>query len=417
MDFHPQLPLVAAVDTTGDAHIADLASGRSWSWAAEARTPNEIRFRPHTNQVLICSPDHGIRFHDIQSGRVITTMPQTNRMGVVWSADGRWLSGHSEDGRVFIWDFNRGGVLDSVFAAHHDFISYSSFDPQGELLLTQSWDGTMALWSLDSHSLLLRWGGGDVQASFSADGRHLGPCLTGRTAHLMEVERAPEYRVLPANAGPLDCNGAFSPDGRWVVVPGANGLECWEVQGWKCIWVEPVDGPRFITFRPDGSRLLVSSKTGLHEWPWVLKSENGPPLLGPARQLSPLCATRTEYSQDGNVLVGSQVGGLCVVSTRSSESTLLPMAMCNFASVAPDGKWAAASPWAGRDSDVRVWQLPSGREALRLDKTQAAVQFTRDGRWLVLVAEERHRVPCGGHVATCFAALSGTRPAPFGAIA
>jgi serine/threonine protein kinase/WD40 repeat protein len=388
MDFHPQLPLVGAVDQVGDAHVCDVESGRNWSWASGARTPNAVRFRPHANQLVIWSPDHGIRFHEVESGRVVATMPQTNRVGLVWSADGKWLVGHSEDGQVLMWDFSRGGVLDSAFEAHHSFISRASLDPQAEILLTQSWDSTLALWSLASRSLLLRWASGEGQPCICLDGRRLGPSFTGRIAQLLEIERAPECRILRATAGPSDCNGTFSPDGGWVVVPGAGRIECWEVGGCKRAWVEPVDGPRFIAFHPDGSRLAVSGHAGLSEWPWDLGTGNGPPRLGAAHQLATRLGSRIEFSRDGSVLVSSQANGLLVLPSRGSDPAMLPMPMCNFASVSPDGKWAAASPWAGPMSDVRVWELPDGQEAFRLDKTLAAVQFTRDGRWLVLLTDE-----------------------------
>jgi serine/threonine protein kinase/WD40 repeat protein len=387
-DFHPQLPLAASIDGRGQACFADLASGRTWSWSADARLPNALGFRPHTNHVAISSVDRGIRLHEIDSGEVVATIWKTNRVWLLWSANGRWLIGHDEEGRVFLWDFSRGGVQDAVFDAHHQLISHSSFDPEGEFLLTQSWDGTTALWSLASRDLLLRWGGGDVPASFSADGRRLGPCFTGGTARLLEVERAPEHRVLPANPGPVDCNGAFSPDGRWVVVPGADGLECWDLERWTCAWVLPVDEPHCIIFCPDGGRLVVSSKAGLHAWPWILRLTNDPPQLGSVQQLTSFRGNRIEYSLDGSVLVSAQADGLRVLSSRSAEPILLPMEMCSHTSVSPDGIWAVATPWTGGDSTLRIWELSSSHEVLRLEKTQGTLQFSPDGRWLVLATAD-----------------------------
>jgi serine/threonine protein kinase len=65
------------------------------------------------------------------------------------------------------------------------------FDPQGEFLLSQSWDGTTALWSLPLRSLILKCPSYKFPLAFSADGRWLGPCVVGATIRLLEVERAP----------------------------------------------------------------------------------------------------------------------------------------------------------------------------------------------------------------------------------
>ena len=145
---------------------------------------------------------------------------------------------------------------------------------------------------------------------------------------------------------------------------------------------------RYLTFPPGGNRLVVSGRTSVQEYPWDLEATNGPPRLGPGRQLIPRRGGPVEYSRDGRSYVACQLEGLLVKSSLNPEPVLLPMSMCNWASVSPDGKWAAASPWAGRDSDVRVWELPSGREVLRLTNTLATVQFTRDGSCLVLLTRE-----------------------------
>jgi eukaryotic-like serine/threonine-protein kinase len=392
-DFHPQLPLVAAVNALGQVHVFDLESGRKWSWPAGIPMPNSLCFRPDANELVLSDPDQGIRFHDTQSGRLRTTIPQAGLVSAGCSADGRWLYAYGSSGQVWLWDLSRGGILDFVFEAHHDLIWNACLDPQGDLLVTQSWDGSTALWSLGSHSLVLRWPAMESPVFFSADGLRLGSCVTGRTGRILEVARAPECRVLPGSTTPSDCNGAFTPDGRWVVVPSPNGLECWDVRKPLRVWLQPAEKPRCVAFQPDGRKMIVLDATGAREWSWVADAETGLPRLEAPRSLpvSPPFS-HAEYSSDGGVLVVCQLQGLCVLRDQSAEPALLPMPDCNFAAVSPDGRWAAACPWAGFDSDVRVWELSTRREVLRLAKSQAALQFTRDGRCLVL--QTRDFVEC-----------------------
>ena len=64
------------------------------------------------------------------------------------------------------------------------------------------------------------------------------------------------------------------------------------------------------------------------------------------------------------------------------------MPLCNYATVSPDGRWVAASSWGG--PDVKVWELPGGREALHLTNGMAALSFTADGHGLIISASDRN---------------------------
>jgi hypothetical protein len=328
-----------------------------------------------------------IQVYDTESGAPVATLIHTNDLHRLdWSPDGRWLAAPSDDGGVYVWDLSRTSSAPARVLAGHDRCAFSvCFDRQGELLLSQSWDQTTAFWSWPSGNLILKYGGTDARLIFSLDGRSVGPFIDSSKVRVLEVSHAPEHRVLPSNPAPTDCNGVFSPDGRWVVVPGACGLECWDVQEWKCAWVEPVSPPRYLAFHPAGDRLMVSGTSGLHERAWILAASNGPPRLGPAHEVTSRRSGPLQYSGDGAVCVMTDVDGLRVQFSSGSEPRLLPMNMCNFASVSPDAKWAAASAWDGLNSDVVVWEFPAGREVLRLARTQGDVQFSGDRRWLVIM--------------------------------
>jgi len=63
------------------------------------------------------------------------------------------------------------------------------------------------------------------------------------------------------------------------------------------------------------------------------------------------------------------------------------MRMCNFATVSPDGRWAAASPWSD-DRELKVWDLASQQEVFHRPKVGPLVAFTPNGRWLVSVWDD-----------------------------
>ncbi len=385
-DFHPYAPVLAACDAALTVQFFDLAAGTHWSWSAANIPPGVVRFRPDGKQLAISSYEPPqLRVYEADSGILIASLVHSNAVRpVAWSPNGRWLAAPCADGRVYLWDMSQGdGRLDRMLQGHDDVVSAVCFDPQGEFLVSQAWDYATAIWSLHTHRLILKFPDAGYPLSFSADGRMLAPFVSGPSIRLMELERAREHRILPANdLG--QCNGVFSPDGRWVVV-GGDGLRCSAVASGQPLWTEPIGYVRYVVFRPDGAVLLTLGPAGAREWPWLVDEATGQPRLGSPRALTSSLGVQAEYSRDGSVLVISQRDGLWVSDSHAVAPKLLPMRMCNFASVSPDGRWAAACPWAGADSDLRVWELATGKVVYKRDHTQGSVGFTRDGRWFVVM--------------------------------
>ena len=388
-DFHPHAPVLAACGAAGTVEFFDLVAGKRWAWPVANVPPGVVRFRPDGKQMALSSwAPPGVRVYDVDSGALVTSLPHSNVVRTVdWSPDGRWLAAPCADGRVYVWDLSQGGTLDRVLAAHDAVVTSVCFDPQGEFLVSRSWDGTTALWSLPSYSLVFKLPGSKYPLSFSADGRWIGPYVAGRTVSLLEVERAPEHRILRANVV-QEGNGTFSPDGRWVVL-GGDGLQCWNTRTGHHLWSEPAGHVRYVTFQPAGTVLLTLSPTGARAWPWQVDPATEEPRLGPPRRLTGSWGTQAEYSRDGSALVISQRDGLWVSDPRAPAPKLLPMPMCNFATLSPDGRWAAATSWGG--VGMKIWELSSGREVFCLTNSFPMIGFTRDGRWLVLAREEVFR--------------------------
>jgi serine/threonine protein kinase/WD40 repeat protein len=384
--FHPLEPIVAACVPTGTVSFFNLASGKCQSWTASNIPCGSISFRPDGQQLAVGSwYPPGVRVYDRESGQVIASLSHSNLVRRMdWSADGRWLATPCDDGCIYLWNMGEGGVLEARLAGHDSVVSSVAIDPQGEFLVSQGWDGTSALWSLPLRSLLLRLPGCDVPLSFSANGRWLGPYVAEPTVRVLEVARAPAYRVLPAHIGNSECNGAFSPEGRWIII-GGDGLQCWDTRTAQPVWSEPVGEVIRVRFRPDGKVLLTSEPECAREWSWSLDTATGVPRLGQPRRVSAQRSGDAEYSRDGSVLAVAQVPGLAVFDRRLPAPLLFPMKVCNFAALSPDGRWAAGSPWAS-DRSLKVWDLTTQTEAFCRTNIDRLVGFTADGRWLLLVS-------------------------------
>jgi eukaryotic-like serine/threonine-protein kinase len=383
-DLNPRAPILAAFGATGRLEVFDLATGTRSFWPTNI-PPGVIRFRPDGQQLAVASwnpPE--VRVYETDSAKLVATLAQSNVVRFLdWSPDGFRLAGAGEDARVYLWNMGQGGAFECCLEAHDGPVTEVGFDPQGEFLVSQSWDGTTALWSLPTRKLVFKCPGSDSLVSFSADGRWLGPFVAPPTVRLLEVQRASAYRVLFAGVGSTQCNGAFSPEGRWILL-GGEGLECWDSRTARRVWAEPIGSVRWVLFHPDGQRLLTFGVTGPREWPWSVDASTGAPRLGTPRHLPAGPTSQAEYSRDGSVLVMSQLEGLRVFDSRAPAPILFPMPMCNYAAVSPDGRWAAATPWSDH-RDLKVWDLVSQKEAFRRDNVGSAIAFAPNGRWLVTV--------------------------------
>jgi WD40 repeat protein len=136
--------------------------------------------------------------------------------------------------------------------------------PDGRWIVTlERADGPVKLWDVntDRPKRTLRERGGEVH--FSPDGRWLA--VGGPEGCLLAVGSWEERRKLSG------WWGRFSPDSRIMVVKSGSGRELRLIEtdtGRELARLEDpnLDEPWSVNFTPDGSRLLVSTKQGIHVW-------------------------------------------------------------------------------------------------------------------------------------------------------
>ena len=75
------------------------------------------------------------------------------------------------------------------------------FHPDGDLVLTCSWDGTARLWDAGTGRSVVHWQSLVGDPHFGRDGRACGVVKVGGETRLLEVEPRREYRTLVAGLG------------------------------------------------------------------------------------------------------------------------------------------------------------------------------------------------------------------------
>jgi WD40 repeat protein len=112
-----------------------------------------------------------------------------------------------------------------VLKGHTAPVQFAAFSPDGQSVVTASWDGTARMWRADGtgEPVVLREHAGVVtSATFSPDGQRLVTSGDDGTARVWRADGTGEPLVLQGHTGPVQ-SAAFSPDGRRLVTAGNDG--------------------------------------------------------------------------------------------------------------------------------------------------------------------------------------------------
>jgi WD40 repeat protein len=216
---------------------------------------------------------------------------------------------------------------------------------------------------------------------FSPDGRRY---LAGGALQYTSVwDVDPLQRVRDFDVGPHVYCGAFSRNGRRVILGGATlhgepWVRVWELETGETHLDKVYPGDvHCVALSPDGGRAFSASKTSVQLWD-VTKGEGQTILSG-------VQVASADFSPDGKYLVtGTAVGTIRLLSAdkgaevRSFEDKHSSAVTC--LAFSPDGKQVASG---GADKAVRVWDVATGKELQPLgghDEKVTAVAFSPDGR-------------------------------------
>jgi WD40 repeat protein len=382
--------VTASFDQT--ARVWDAATGHEMARIGHTGLIETADFSPDGTRVLTSSFDGSAKISDAKTGTEIHKL--IGHADVLWyaswSPDGKRVVTASSDKTASIWDAVTGQRLFQL-VGHESSVHFAAFSPDGSRVLTTSNDNTARLWDASTGASLRILSGHTAEvraAEFSRDGRLIATGSWDGTARIWDASTGKEVARLMGHDSGLSCV-TFSPDGTVLVTADQAGV----VRVWLA--AETGELVRFIGHEDKilsgsvspGGLMATTSADGTARI-WKLSGAEATRLAGHmgavysiqfTNRIDPLAVTA---GADKTVRVWNVESGHEVIRLLGHESDV------RFAAFDPDAKLIVS---AGKDQTVRVWDVAERREIARLIGHEGAVSsalFSRDSRTILTASED-----------------------------
>jgi WD40 repeat protein/serine/threonine protein kinase len=291
--------------------------------------------------------------------------------------------------RGFEWSYwqRQAHLALRTLLGHLDDVMSVAFSPDGQRIVTGSWDHTAKVWAADSGRELLTLKGhsaGSRSWAFSPDGQRIATGSKDQTAKVWDTASGRELLTLKGHSAGIG-SVAFSPDGQRIVSGSSDQTaKVWNLfSGRELLTLKGhSNGIISVTFSPDGQRIVTGSGDNTaKEW----EATSGRELLTlKGHSDSVLSAS---YSPDGQRIVTGSWDHTAKVWAADSGRELLTLkghsAEIRSVTFSPDGQRIVTG---SADETAKVWDAASGRELFTIKGHSDAVSsasYSPDGRWIV----------------------------------
>ncbi|MCG8450447.1 MAG: protein kinase [Pirellulales bacterium] len=410
--FSPDGRHFATGDWDGKARLWDLETGAALHTISHGQYVHAVAFDSSGSRLATASSDRTIRVLDTRDGRLLQTLVgHTDAvLSARFSHDGRRLLTAGYDNTARVWDLATGKVL-QVLQGHSWWVWAAEFSPDDRRIVTASQDGKAIVWQQnDAHEYAIlteftKHRGPIYAAQFAPDGAHVATAGYDRRVLLWNPEEvepidiarrldnlpdppAP-YRELAVHQGPVR-SVLFSPDGAAVVSGGQdNVMRIWQLATDREVAVlrGHASHVRDCAFSPDG-KLLLSAGRDQQIKLWQPETYGESLVLGGAdgvAQSDAVLAAR--FSRDGGSIVTASRDRTAALWDSDSQELLQHFSEGHDFLVSASVFFAGGAKLAtgAGDGTVRIWDVATGTEILKLDETgrTGALDVSEDGLLVV----------------------------------
>lgn len=293
------------------------------------------------------------------------------------------------------WKPGRGGLDVRKLGTHADAACSAAFSPDGSLLVTGSFDGTVKLW--DPHcaeevaSIRAHDKDETCAAAFAPDGKSFATGSWDHSVKIWDTASRSLLRTLKVDGGVKAV--AFSPDGATVAAATLDGkvsLFQASTGALSSTLTGPSKGITSVAYSRDGSSLASASYDG------SVRLYSTAQLAAAPRMFTDAGAELfgVAFSPDGRTLLAAGGGprknhiAVFPVDGGGAPARTLdgPSQFVYSVAASPSGKLVAA---AGLDARVRVWDIAQSKPSYTIEEGSErvhAVAFSPDGKSLAAVS-------------------------------
>jgi eukaryotic-like serine/threonine-protein kinase len=382
--------------------IFDLPTGKERIRWRYQHLPHALSFSPDDRQLTAASTKSGvISIFDATNGQLLSELPAGASGGerpMTWHPSGKYLMIATLE-EIQFWDVKAAAKV-STLGSHAQPVTTLSFDPTGNWLISDSWDGPPRLWQPSPGQEWIRFFSGLKQLRFSRDGRWAGAIYPGGgKAQLLEFIPSQIYHTFVGTLG--DNQHAFgfgdiSVDGRLLALASGSGVSVRELPSGRELALLPVGPVVMVRFHPNGKELLISSsQPALGIWPIDRTASAVNRIrLGPPRNLPlPFVPHELALARDGRTLamsvVSTREARIMDLDTGNVRDSRFPHPNMDSITLSPDAQWLATAGWFS--AQAQVWNTQTEEATLTVKPGERTrVSFTPDGRKIVVTTSQAY---------------------------
>ena len=303
------------------------------------------------------------------------------------SPDGQSIVSTSWDKTIRIWDAHSYKLL-SVLKGHDDWVNSAEYSPNGQNIVSASSDKTLRIWDALSGSLLRTLKGHDApinSAVYSPDGKYIVSASNDKTLRIWGASSGELLSLLKGHEAPIN-SAVYSLDGQHIISASDDKtLRVWNASSTELdrTLEGHNDSVNSAVYSPDSQRIVSASKDkSLHVWDAhsgeVIHTLQGSNYKVSSAIYSPDGQRIIAISYDGSLLIWSAFNGELLRSIPVNGSVLAGIDSSS------DGRRVISTSIIS--NTLCIWEVNTGKILHASDrgiKSVACVTFSPDSKHIV----------------------------------